>query len=99
MSDDFCYDVVAIDVDEHGVNFLCPQCVDKIKKDGTPYKNAKPNWHRHGNLGRMDNHNFITGAHCIEKYVVDKDNYKDHVRVHITDNTKRVYRFTKNKHK
>jgi len=43
--------VVADTIDMNSFTYKCPICFTKYKKDGTPYKNAKPLIHIHGSSG------------------------------------------------
>ena len=74
--------VVATKVDLIHIYYECSFCYNSYKKDGTPTLRAKHRIHFHGSGGDLSNREEGRGSHCPA--------HKDHVIIHITDETEKV---------
>ena len=74
-------EIIAEYIDDKHIGYFCPICKDRYKKDGTPYKNAKPIMHRHGSNGDVSNRTETRFSHCLKRPTA--------VEIKITDETKR----------
>lgn len=75
--------IVAKSVDRKYLIFDCPFCLNKYKKDGTPFKNAKRVEHIHGAEG-FHNYSIGKAPHCS---VFPKK--CDYFIIYVTDKTQR----------
>ena len=64
MSQDQHYYVHASAIDSKYVEFECPFCWTKYKKNGEPWKNAKRVFHVHGSGGDLSNRITHKVPHC-----------------------------------
>jgi transposase-like protein len=79
---DFDFEVVASKINKIQFYYKCPYCFDKVKKDGTPYKNAKNKYHCHGSGGNLNNRVEYRVSHCINSKHAGKE-----VKIIIDDTT------------
>ncbi len=76
--------VKAISITPDNITYECPDCRTKYKKDGKPFKSAKPFLHTHGNDTKSaDNRTEYRSHHAV------KDGMKTftNVEIVIDDNT------------
>ena len=84
-SKDYDFEVVAYKVDKVHIHYKCPFCFDKVKKDGTPYKNAKHKVHTHGSGKNLENRVEYRISHCIKNEGSGKE-----VKIIIDDTTLKI---------
>jgi hypothetical protein len=55
--------IKAISITPHTITYECPDCKTKYKKNGSPFKNAKPVLHTHGNEEKSAENRTVYRSH------------------------------------